>query len=67
MKATCTICEWSEKAAGVYHAHNLSRIHKQQQHPAAFAFVVRHENRVRDAQAKVVAGYGQAVKPLNMN
>lgn len=67
MKATCSFCDWTQKARGVYHQHRLARTHLQQQHPAVFAFVEQQEQHIRALQSTLRTRYGQAVKPLKMN
>ena len=67
MKADCPFCDWTQKAGGVYHQHNLARIHLQQKHPAVFAYVEQQEQHIRALQGTLRTSYGKAVKPLNMN
>lgn len=67
MKAVCTLCKWTGRAAGVYKTLALARAHMQAEHPLEFELVTTHEECVREAQRQMVKKFGQAVKPLKLN
>jgi len=54
---TCKFCSWTQRASGVYHAHNLSRIHLKLQHPEHFAVVEAQEKHIRLLQAELQNTY----------
>jgi len=67
IQASCHICGWTEKAAGVYKSHYASRQHLKNQHPTEFEIMHKEEVAIRHLQSELNQKYGLAVRPLGMN